>query len=136
METILEIVSRVLLIFSIAFNALMLFIYRTKNKTADERRDKDLAAMKQNQENQKQEEEELKPMAKTLCDRCGASIDVKDAMNYETKGNNFFVCPKCFKTLEDTETKIGQIRAQIEALETRREQLLNQIQELEEQTNA
>lgn len=118
-----NIISNIILLISVLVNAVLLFWYRMSVRKKEKSYDDELESMKQNKVNQLEKEKELKPMAKMLCDRCGKETSVKDAINWEAKGDNYFVCPPCFKILEASENKLADLRNQVETLEHRKEQL-------------
>lgn len=108
----------------VAFKALVVLyaFYRFLKAKVEKKRiertaNKEDIEIQKNAEKQREKEEELKTMAKFLCDRCGAECDVTDAKRYESDDMKADVCEACFNTLKERDEKIVNAKANVEAAE-------------------
>lgn len=129
-ETILNIAFKALdvLLWIAAF--FVLIKSRITTKTAKKVLDKEYTEALKNKGEQLAHEEELKPMAKFLCDKCGKETKVKDSQTFTPEGasTSLDLCPECYEFMtaraKAYEEAQAEYNAAVVALERARLKLL------------
>lgn len=120
METFQQVVDILFKVVSFGgwvIGGIALFKSRKKLHKVEEVKDKTVEEMAANQKEQQKKEEEIKEMAKFLCDKCGAETAVKDGQHVIIDDKEFDVCAACALDIEAHAAAINEAREAVSAAE-------------------
>lgn len=126
-SALVEFITRISCYIFAALTWLVMLIGQIRKRIAETKQNVDIAKLAINKENQKEKEEELKAMAKFLCDKCGKETEVKDAKQWR----GYDVCPTCEMTLKGRDTEIKQLENTIAQYEKTLSDLKDQLKKKE-----
>lgn len=127
LDPLTESIVRISTLFLMFVTYAFILINRVRLKIKETKKEKQDDQLVKNKNDQIKKEEELKKMAKFLCDKCGKETDVKDAVQYK----DFSVCKQCAETLQGRAAEIDQLRQTIESYEATLDKLRKQLNEKE-----
>lgn len=118
-EKIVDIVFKLSSVVSWIIAGLILFKSKIKKTITDKSYESEKKEIEKNKAEQEPAEKELKPMAKFLCDKCGAETAVSDSRHWERDGLICDVCPACFDKLTARAQEVDAARHEVEEAEQR-----------------
>lgn len=140
MDLVVDTFKIIFYIISIGFAAFSLLYSKTKARSTQKKAENVLKELVKNQEDQKLKEKELESMAKSMCDKCGKEVAVKDMKRWTgdwgvPEDDNFFVCIDCFNQLEGLTDKLREAENEVAAKAQALDEAKNKLIQIKESMN-
>lgn len=129
MDNFAEWLPKILMFASIIGNLLVSLLVFIKARNAQKIVNKSYDLLNKNRESQKKYEKEvLEPMAKTLCDKCGKEIPVRECVQYTAlNAKEYDVCTDCAAELKSLDNKVSDLWKQVDEYSAKIAELKEQI---------
>lgn len=128
MDNAMDIIQRVIMFLSIIGNMVFCLMSYLKARAAKKSSDMMYKQLDKNKENQKEYEKGVESMARTLCDKCGKEIEVRECVQYTAlNAKQYDVCTDCAAHLKANDSKVSGLWAQVDEYTAKIEELKAQI---------
>lgn len=126
-----NIIQIVFIAISVACNVVLAWLSFAQAKSAERTTQKIYASMDVNKEKQKPDEEVLKDMAKTKCDKCGKEIEVRAVVQHDgINGKNYDLCTDCAAQMRTLDIRLKALDEQYKTAQAKADELKAQMDDL------